>query len=128
MSTVVTSMSFNILNSLDCARTDIKLNNMKLVIVTAVEQFQEDVLKLFKKANIENLSSSDIDGYKNGSSILTASNWFSAGKGANESSVFFSFTEDKNIDVLFNLIKAFNSNLETNNPLKAIVVPIEKFI
>jgi hypothetical protein len=101
---------------------------MKLVIVTAVEQFQNDVLKLFKKANIKNFSSSNIDGHKNGSSILMASNWFSSGKGGNESSMFFSFTEDKNIDGLFNLIKEFNSNLETNNPLKAVVVPIEKSI
>lgn len=101
---------------------------MKLVIVTAVEEFQKDVLKLFKKANIKNFSSSDIDGYKNGSSILMASNWFSAGKGGNESSMFFSFTEVENIDALFNLIKDFNSKLETNNPIKAVVVPIEKFI
>ena len=101
---------------------------MKLVIVTAVEEFQKDVLKLFKKANIENFSSSDIDGYKNGSSILMASNWFSGEKGGNESSLFFSFTDEEHIDDLFNLIKEFNSNLETNNPLKAIVVPIEKFI
>lgn len=101
---------------------------MKLVIVTVVEEFQKDVLKLFNNANIENFSSSDIDGYKNGSSILMASNWFSGGKGGNESSLFFSFTEDEKIDVLFNLLKKFNSNLETNNPIKAVVVPIEKFI
>ena len=42
---------------------------MKLVIVTAVEEFQKDVLKLFKNANIENFSSSDIDRYKNGWSL-----------------------------------------------------------
>jgi hypothetical protein len=101
---------------------------MKLVIVTAVEEFQKDVLKLFKKAHIENFSSSDIDGYKNGSSILMASNWFSGEKVGNESSMFFSFTEEENIDNLFGLIKEFNSNMETNNPIKAIVVPIEKFI
>ncbi|GGG51180.1 hypothetical protein [Bizionia arctica] len=101
---------------------------MKLVIVTAVEEFQKDVLKLFKNANIENFSSSDIDGYKNGSSVLMASNWFSGEKGGNESSLFFSFTEDSNIDVLFSLIKEFNASLETNNPIKAVVVPIEKYI
>jgi hypothetical protein len=42
--------------------------------------------------------------------------------------MFFSFTEDKNIDTLFDLIKEFNQNLETNNPIKAVVVPIEKSI
>jgi hypothetical protein len=101
---------------------------MKLVIVTAVEEFQKDVLNLFKNANIENFSSSDIDGYKNRSSILMASNWFSGEKGGNESVLFFSFTDDEHIDLLFRLIKVFNKNLETNNPLKGIVVPIEKFI
>jgi hypothetical protein len=101
---------------------------MKLVIVTSVEEFQKDVLKLFKNANIENFSSSDIDGYKNGSSILMASSWFSGQKSGNESMLFFSFTEDENIDALFNLIEEFNTKLETNNPIKAIVVPIEKFI
>lgn len=101
---------------------------MKLVIVTAVEEFQKDILKLFKQAHIENFSSSDIDGYKNGSSILMASNWFSGEKVGNESSMFFSFTDEENIDALFSLIKEFNNKLETNNPIKAIVVPIEKFI
>lgn len=101
---------------------------MKLVMVTAVEEFQKDILKLFKKANIENFSSSDIDGYKNSPSLLMASNWFSAGKGGNESSMFFSFTEDENIDTLFNFIIEFNANLETNNPIKAVVIPIEKYI
>lgn len=101
---------------------------MKLVIVTAVEEFQKGVLKLFKKANIKNFSSSGIDGYKNGASVLMASNWFSGEKAGNESHLFFSFTEDENIDSLFNLIEEFNSNLETNNPIKAVVVPIEKFI
>ncbi|UAM98212.1 hypothetical protein K8354_18370 [Polaribacter litorisediminis] len=101
---------------------------MKLVLVTAVEEFQKDVLKLFKEAKIENFSSSDIDGYKNIPSLLVASNWFSGIKGGNESIMYFSFTEDKNIDDLFNLIEEFNKNLETNNPVKAVVVPIEKWI
>jgi hypothetical protein len=101
---------------------------MKLVIVTAVEEFQKDVLKLFKKANIENFSSSEIDGYKNGASVLMASSWFPTEKSGNESRLFFSFAQNEHIDTLFELIKEFNTNLETNNPIKAIVVPIEKFI
>lgn len=101
---------------------------MKLVLVTAVEEFQKDVLKIFKKANIENFSSLDINGYKNSPSLFLASNWFSAGKNGNESIMFFSFTNKEKIDNLFKLLEEFNNNIETDNPLKAIVVPIEKFI
>ena len=101
---------------------------MKLVLVTAVDEFQKDVLKIFKKSNIENFSSSDIDGYKKTPSLLMASNWFSSEKLGNESIMFFSFTNKEKIDNLFNLIEEFNNNLETNNPLKAIVVPVERYI
>lgn len=101
---------------------------MKLVIVTAVEAFQKEVLNLFKKANIQNFSSSDIDGFKNGPSLAMASSWFPGDAFGNESRLFFSFAEAENIDTLFGLIQEFNAKLETNNPLKAVVVPIEKFI
>ncbi|MFX0557878.1 hypothetical protein ACOCEA_13850 [Maribacter sp. CXY002] len=101
---------------------------MKLLIVTVVEQFEKDIIRLFKMAKIESYSGSDIDGYKNPTSILKTSSWFPSEKGGVESSLFFSFTEEENIDLLFGLIKDFNSKLETNNPIKAVVVPIEKQI
>ena len=101
---------------------------MKLVLVTAVEEFHKDVIKLFKKAGIENFSESEIDGYKNNNALLMSTNWFGAESASNESIMFFSFTDEMHIDTLFDLIKEFNTNLETNNPLKAIVVPIEKSI
>ncbi len=101
---------------------------MKLVLVTAVKEFQKDVLKIFKKANIENFSSGDMDVYKDAPSLLMAINWFSAGKSINESIMFFSFTNKEKIDDLFNIIEESNKNVETKNPIKAIVVPVEKFI
>ncbi|MDU8887215.1 hypothetical protein RXV94_13670 [Yeosuana sp. MJ-SS3] len=101
---------------------------MKLIIVTVVEEFHKEIQHLFKKAKIESYSSSDIDGYKNNAALLMSSNWFASEKGGNESVMFFSFTDEEHIESLFDLIKEFNSNLETNNPVKAIVVPIEKYI
>jgi len=101
---------------------------MKLVIVTAVEEFHNDILKLFKKAKIENFSESEIDGYKSSNGYLVSPNWFGGTKGGNESNMFFSFTEETQIDALFELIKEFNMHLETNNPIRAVVLPIEKSI
>lgn len=101
---------------------------MKLLIVTVVEEYEKEILRLFKKANIESYSGSDIDGYKNAASMLRTASWFPSEKGGVESSMFFSFTEEDKIDALFALIKKFNEELETNNPIKAVVVPIEKSI
>lgn len=101
---------------------------MKLLIVTVVEEFEKEILRLFKEANIESFSESHIDGYKNPTSVVRTSSWFPSERGGVESSLFFSFTEEENINLLFGLIKEFNKNLETNNPIRAIVVPIEKSI
>ena len=100
----------------------------KLVIVTAVEQFRNDVLHLFNKAGIESFSGSEIDGYKTTPPLLMTQSWFPGERGGNESHLYFSFTDASHIDALFGLIEAFNQTLETNNPVKAIVVPIERAI
>ncbi|MGK0494649.1 MAG: hypothetical protein ACJAU2_001029 [Maribacter sp.] len=37
---------------------------MKLLIVTVVEEFEKDILRLFKEVHIDSFSGSDIDGHK----------------------------------------------------------------
>ena len=101
---------------------------MKLLIVTVVEHYHDKVIKLFKEAKIENYSESDIDGYKNAPSTMMSSSWFPSEKSGAESNLFFSFADEENIDRLFELITEFNKHLETNNPIKAVVVPIERSI
>ncbi|MGV6828756.1 MAG: hypothetical protein ACWA45_05100 [Flavobacteriales bacterium] len=101
---------------------------MKLVIVTAVEQFHEDIIKLFKKAEIKNFSESDIEGFKKAPALLSSSNWFASELSGTESIMLFSFTEKEKIDHLFTLLEAYNEQMESNNPIKAVVLPIEKSI
>lgn len=101
---------------------------MKLLIVTAVGEYQEKVLKLFRKSNIESFSGSDIDGYKHVNSFKMRSSWFPSVSAGADSSMFFSFTEEDRIDAFFKAVKEFNENLETNNPIRAVVVPIERHV
>jgi len=101
---------------------------MKLVIVTVVDYYKKDIIQLFKQAQISNFSESDIEGFKNSTTARLSANWFASEHSGADSEMFFSFTEEKNIDELFSLIKSFNEKLKTNNPIKAVVVPIERFI
>ena len=101
---------------------------MKLLIVTVVSYYEEQVLRLFKEANIENLSGTNIKGYKNVSSVVVNSSWFPSQKGGANSIMFFSFTDDDKIDLFFSLVEKFNKNLKTNNPIHAIVAPIERSV
>ncbi|MBT8262333.1 MAG: hypothetical protein KJO05_05890 [Bacteroidia bacterium] len=101
---------------------------MKLLIVTSVSEFNTEVRALFRKAEIERYSESDIEGFKNATPFMMRSGWFEGSGQGTESDMFFSFTEPEKVEVLFGLIEEFNSMLETDNPVKAVVVPVEKFI
>lgn len=101
---------------------------MKLLIVTIVEAFEKEILALFRQAGIENFSSSDIEGFKGGDTLTLASSWFPGEKHSTRSVMLFSFTQKENIDRLFPLIEEFNENLESSNPVKAVVIPIERRI
>ncbi len=99
---------------------------MKLVIVTAVEEYHNSVLELFKNSGIESFSSSSIDGYKN-PSLISMKSWFPSIKGGNESHLYFSFTEAEAIQMLLKEIRQLNSELGSN-PIRAIVLPIEEYV
>ncbi len=101
---------------------------MKLLIITSVSEFQKEILNIFKKAKIEAFSRTEIDGYKSSNSVIATLSWFPGEKGGNESLMFFSFTEKEKIDLLFELVVEFNQNLETNNPIRVVVVNIENYI
>lgn len=101
---------------------------MKLVIVTVVDNYIKDVFSLFKKSGITMFSKFDIEGFKTAQPDDLAYNWFARVSAGADSEMFFSFAEEPQIDVLFNEIKAFNKNLTSNNPIKAIVVPVERSI
>ncbi len=101
---------------------------MKLVLITVVEEFREEILQLLKKINFENFSESSIEGFKKNTAPISTANWFSGQESSVQSTLFFSFTEVENVRVLFDSIRIFNKNLRTNNPIKAVVVPIEEYI
>ena len=101
---------------------------MKIIIVTTVEEYKSQVFKLFKQAGVESFSESDIDGYKSAAPLMYTSSWFPSEKGGAASNMFFSFTEDEKVTELFKLIKQFNENSETTNPIRAVEIPIERTV
>lgn len=101
---------------------------MKLLILTIIVEHKEALVGLLEQAHIDRYSTSEIKGHKEGVSSLSAANWFSNISGNVNSEMVFSFVEEEKIKLLFELIKKFNSDLPTNNPIKAVVLPIESYI
>jgi hypothetical protein len=101
---------------------------MKLVIVTLVDEYKKEILKLFKEADVFDFSGLDIEGFKSTSAKEISTNWFASESYGSDSEMYFSFTDESKIDALFEAIRTFNKSLKSNNLVRAVVLPIEKYI
>lgn len=99
---------------------------MKLIIITAVKEFESDVKKLFKKAQIPIFSFKDINGYRDISEESIESNWFGGDYNEVKSIMFYSFAEETKADVLYTEIDEFNQHLKSKSKIHIAILNIEK--
>jgi hypothetical protein len=100
---------------------------MKLLVITAVKSFEKEAVKLFKKAGITAFSNTDINGFKSDDQENLIDNWFSSSSSKVNSILFFTFSEAHKINTLLNELEAFNQKIESDNPIRAIVLNVEKY-
>lgn len=100
---------------------------MKLLIITALKEYSDQTASLLKKAGVHIFSATDISGFKDGSSHNLLDDWFSAGEARFDSVLFFSFTEDAKAEAGLKLIEEYNHGLADEFPLRAFIVPVDKF-
>jgi hypothetical protein len=101
---------------------------MKFFIVTCLKEYQDEVCKIFKQASINAFSATDIIGFKDNQSPNLLEEWFASGDEKFDSSMLFSFTTAEKTEHAMELIKAFNATTDTNFPIRAFIVPVEKSI
>ncbi len=101
---------------------------MKLFIVACLKDNEVDVQQIFKKANINVFSSTDVKGFKQNDSVNLLENWFASEEETFDSMFVLSFTTSENTEKLLELIKAYNNKNGSQFPIRAFVVPVEKSI
>ncbi|MDH3323577.1 MAG: hypothetical protein OEM04_11340 [Flavobacteriaceae bacterium] len=101
---------------------------MKFLIITCIKEYEKETVELFKQAQITAFSNMDINGFKTQDTENLISNWFSSSTDNVKSILFFTFTDPEKIDSLLENVKIFNNKTESNNPLRAIVLDVEKFV
>ena len=99
---------------------------MKLVIITAIKQFEKDIILQLKKAEVKTFSFKEVKGYRDSTEDAVESNWFSSEMNQTESILFYAFVKKENVDMLFELIKDFNSTQKTMSHIHVAVLNIEK--
>ncbi|MFY8180813.1 MAG: P-II family nitrogen regulator [Flavobacterium sp.] len=99
---------------------------MKLLIITAVAEFEKEVKQILKKAQVKTFSYREVTGYRNTSEDAIESNWFGTEMNENESIMFYAFVEEENVDMVCRAITEFNAKQETLSHIHSAVINIEK--
>lgn len=101
---------------------------MKLLVVTCLKEYLNEVSKIFKQANINVFSTSEIVGHRNGAPLNLLEDWFASGGEDVDSMMIFTFTPTANAEHGIALIRAYNATLKDNFPVRAFIMPVEKSV
>ena len=99
---------------------------MKLLMITAIEAFENDIKFLLKKSSITHFSYTDVKGYRDLSEESVGDNWFASDMNESQSIIFYAFVKKEKADQLFNAVSKFNEQQKTLSKVHVVVLNIEK--
>ena len=100
---------------------------MKLVLITAIAEFEKDVKNMLKEAKVKSYSYKEVKGFRDASEENIESNWFGSEMNETDSVVFYAFILQQNLDTLFDEITQFKKNQETISKVHLAVLSVEKY-
>ena len=99
---------------------------MKLLLITAVKEFEKEIKQLLKKASVQSFSYQEVKGFKNSTGEAVESNWFGSEMNETDSILFYAFTAKEKVDALFELVAEFNKEQQSLSHIHIAVLNIEK--
>ncbi|WP_395048533.1 hypothetical protein [Flavobacterium sp.] len=99
---------------------------MKLLLITAVKEFENDIKLILKKSKVKSFSYKDVKGFKDNSEDAIETNWFATNMQENESVLFYAFVEKENVDKVFDFVAEFNEKQKTASHIHLAMLNIEK--
>ena len=98
---------------------------MKLLIITCVKEYQQQVIDILHQSGVAAFSMTDITGYKNGYSDSLLDGWFATEHEAFDSLMFFSFCPaDKAVNARKNMDE-FNATKNGDFPIRVFQMAVE---
>lgn len=99
---------------------------MKLLIVAALKEYRRTVADILQHAEIKVFSVTETVGYKGDHQLNLLDEWFSAGEENFDSIFIFSFTTDDKAGNALEMIRRYNTDNQSDFPIRAFVVPVEQ--
>ncbi len=89
---------------------------MKLLLITCIEEFENDVKEILKHSGVKVFSYQSVKGYKNekGAGV---NNWFITADPPVDSILFIAFIEDSCVDDIFSRAEKFNAGQSAQSRL-----------
>ncbi|MGV8947344.1 MAG: hypothetical protein ACOH1N_13005 [Lutibacter sp.] len=99
---------------------------MKLLVITAIEQFSKEIKLMLKKSHIHIYSYREVKGFRDLSEESIENNWFAGEMDESQSIIFFAFVKKANVDDFFAIAEEFNAKQKTLSKIHVVVLNIEK--
>ena len=100
---------------------------MKLVVITAIAEFEKDIKKMLKEAKVKSYSYRDVKGFRDASEERVEDNWFGSEMNETESIVFYAYVLKENVTILFDLVNKFNTYQESTSQVHLAVLAVELY-
>lgn len=101
---------------------------MKLLIITAVKDFEDEITKILVKSGSKVFSYMPAMGYKDEPSKGIEENWFGSGIQETESIVFMAFVPKENEDLVYQKVEDFNNNDAFESRIHLVTLDTERTI
>ena len=99
---------------------------MKLLLITAVKEFEKEIKLILKKAQVKSFSYKDVKGFKDNSEDALEANWFASNMQETESILFYAFVKEEKVDFLFEQVESFNIEQVSKSNIHIAVLNIER--
>ncbi len=99
---------------------------MKLLLITAVKEFEKEIKQILKKSGVKVYSHKSVMGYKDISDLSLQNNWFASELNESESVFFYAFVEKESVDKVFDFVDEFNKKQESLSHIHLAMLNIER--
>lgn len=99
---------------------------MKMLIITAIESYEKDIVAILKSTKINSFSSTNVLGHVNHHDPHLEDNWFGSNQPDYQSILFFSLVADAFVDDVYNRIEDFNKTLESKSKIHISILNVDK--
>ncbi len=100
---------------------------MKLILITVVEEFEQEVKKILKHSGVKSFSLHPVKGYKNNSED-NLHNWFGIDDIAINSLLFIVFAQQQSIEEIIEKVTLFNQHQDSQSQIHLVSIQTDKSI